>query len=808
MRKQFIYFILLSPAIAFAQDDIIVDNRVKDNQLTIIVDNRLKDSEFKQEQKQTKKLVDKPNKTNYSLANNAAFKKENKSNANDIVDEAIDASQNNSEQIYMVELNHQWNFVSLLLDDNDNLLIPVTYLPKELEKKLNRVEFIKKNDDEYFIINKKFIKNKDDNTYKLTISLPVEYFNDQKININQQNIEIGKPINALYGRYDTNISNSGMHNVNSLISTTYVNENNWIFKNSVLLKDTSTILTDIQLRKMYDDKSILYIGNVSGQSIIGTNSLNLMGVRYATPYFSNYQFRQDSLPLLPISGYAVNPSKVDLYINNQFTQQTDLSSGKYNLNVPMQTNGYGTARAYVYDILGKPTVIDVPFYNTIDLIKEGLYEYDVSFGAIRKNIFDKSFSYGVPVFQGLVKKGVTGNYTQDLFLQSSSLYTSAGVLAHWVPFPALGSLSFGLTRNSYNQNLYRVAYDRISRSWGIGADVQKSSNFCQGYDQHSCLQSQYQAYANMNVSKDIGNFGFTYVQKNSTLDNNSVLSLQWNNSLTKNLNIIANLSQIKTESNGKALSDKSFYIGLNYIIGNNIQSFTHVEKGNYQESLSFIENPFNPYVGNGSLTFNKNDISGNSTNFYYRNKLDIGEYQFNYYKNNQNTNKSLNFSGGFAYIPESNFFSLTRPARDGIVFVDVENADQELKVFHQSQIYGKTNKNGKLIITDVSSFNNEHIEVDMDSLSTVTLDTSQRSVKMPAAGTAKVKFHVKDIAYNIIIKNVNPGSIFTINGNDYVVDDNGEASVDVSGKAEFHKNGKICIININPDTKEYICEYK
>jgi outer membrane usher protein FimD/PapC len=814
MKKAFIYFNLLTPLIVFAQDDIIVDKSL--NKDDILVDK----SFYQEEAVVAKEYKGKKLSKDKVLAKNtpivAKYLKQIESfnatpstmvsNPSSNIVENIATLSNNidSEQIYMIDLNKQWNFVSSLVNRNDEILISKEYMPEDLLVSLEKSALIEVDGKYYLKVSKNLIISKDDNNYKLTINLPIELFKEQKIKINGNNVQVGNPVSAFYGRYDTNLSKEGLNNSSSLISTTYVNEKNWSVKNDVLIKDKSAILLNFQWRKFNEDKTVIYVGDVSSQSLVGTNSLNLFGVRYSTPYFNNYNFIQESLPIIPISGYAVNPTQLDLYINNQLIQKTDISTGKYNLHIPMQQSGFGIAQAYVYDVLGKPTVIDVPFYNTNNIIRPGKYEYDVSLGFIKKDLAIKSFSYGVPVVQGLVKAGITSNYTQDLFIQSSSLYTSAGVLSHWVPSPYFGSLKIGVTANSYNQQLLRAGYDRISNKWSIGGDVQKSGEFCPGYDKNICIKSQVQAYAN--TSKEIGSFGINYVNRETTKGKNTVLSLQWTKNLSHNLSMSANLNKISNEYGSNKIEDKSFYIGLNYALGNGLYSFTHLENNNYQQTFNF-NNGSNSELGNGSLTFNARD-GQNSTNLYYKNNAKIIDYQVNYLKNKDNSYGNVNLSGGFAYIPEGNVFALTRPSNNGIIYVDVENATSPVKVLHQNKVYGTTDKNGKLIISDAVPFNSEYIEVDLDSLSdNITLERTQTKVQMPAAGVTKIKFATKPMPFDITIKNVKEGTIFYIGNDSYVVGVNGETSVDKAATITLHENGKKCVLDIKPEQKEYICEY-
>ena len=63
-----------------------------------------------------------------------------------------------------------------------------------------------------------------------------------------------------------------------------------------------------------------------------------------------------------MSGEAVLPSTVDLYVDNELRMRREVPSGPFSIqDLPVMT-GQGDARLVVRDILGREQVITQPFY--------------------------------------------------------------------------------------------------------------------------------------------------------------------------------------------------------------------------------------------------------------------------------------------------------------------------------------------------------------------------------------------------------------------------------------------------------------
>lgn len=99
-------------------------------------------------------------------------------------------------------------------------------------------------------------------------------------------------------------------------------------------------------------------------------------------------------PLPQFSGQAALPSTVDLIINGQQSQKTDVQSGPFVINNMPFVTGRGEAVIVTTDAVGRQVSTSVPFYVSNDILKPGLIDYSFSTGVIREDFALKDFQYG------------------------------------------------------------------------------------------------------------------------------------------------------------------------------------------------------------------------------------------------------------------------------------------------------------------------------------------------------------------------------------------------------------------------------
>ncbi|KIP99638.1 hypothetical protein RU07_18680 [Agrobacterium tumefaciens] len=133
------------------------------------------------------------------------------------------------------------------------------------------------------------------------------------------------------------------------------------------------------------------IGDTITGGLNWTRPVRLAGVQIQR----NFGLRPDlvTMPLPELSGTAAVPSTVDIYVDNARRLSQEVPAGPFSISdVPVFT-GNATARLVVRDGLGRETITETPLYASSSLLAEGLFDYSVEMGYARRAFGIESFSY-------------------------------------------------------------------------------------------------------------------------------------------------------------------------------------------------------------------------------------------------------------------------------------------------------------------------------------------------------------------------------------------------------------------------------
>ena len=128
------------------------------------------------------------------------------------------------------------------------------------------------------------------------------------------------------------------------------------------------------------------------------------GVQYGT----NFSIRPDfvTLAMPSVTGKALLPSTVDIYVNNALRSRQKVSTGAFSIqNLPL-ISGAGDLQVVVKDMLGREQLITQSFFSSPQLLREGLVESSFEFGWIRQNYGSVSNDYGDPLASTTWRKGL------------------------------------------------------------------------------------------------------------------------------------------------------------------------------------------------------------------------------------------------------------------------------------------------------------------------------------------------------------------------------------------------------------------
>jgi outer membrane usher protein len=151
------------------------------------------------------------------------------------------------------------------------------------------------------------------------------------------------------------------------------------------------------------------------------------GVQYATNFAT-----QPNLVTIPpqfITGEAVVPSTVDVFVNNALVLRQQVPPGPFSFtNVPVVT-GSGDVRLVVRDELGRERIITRPFYASPVLLREGLSDFSYEYGYLREELGVRSNSYGGWVGGATYRHGWSNSFTSEFRAEAQDRLYNAGANA-------------------------------------------------------------------------------------------------------------------------------------------------------------------------------------------------------------------------------------------------------------------------------------------------------------------------------------------------------------------------------------------
>lgn len=146
-----------------------------------------------------------------------------------------------------------------------------------------------------------------------------------------------------------------------------------------------------------------------------------------------------SQPIPTLTGTSSAPSTVELYVNDVLRQTSNVPTGPFAIdNFPLLT-GAGQARLVVRDVLGRETVIVQPFFSHADLLNEGLTDWSLETGVIRRNLGTNNADYGQAFLAGTWRQGVSNGLTVEARAELGRDSRGMGLGATFaLPWQALG----------------------------------------------------------------------------------------------------------------------------------------------------------------------------------------------------------------------------------------------------------------------------------------------------------------------------------------------------------------------------------
>lgn len=512
-----------------------------------------------------------------------------------------------------------------------------------------------------------------------------------------------------------------------------------------------------------DEKRMLayQVGDVVTRSLSWSRSTRLGGFQLRR----NFDLRDNlvTMALPELSGSAAVPSSVDLYINNAKRATEDVPTGPFSLtNLPVIT-GANTARLVVRDAMGQESVKEVSFYASSDLLAKGLWDFSFEAGVPRNQYGTNSDQYSSDLFVSASSRyGLTNRLTSEAHLEAGGNFFNGGTgvkftLGDIGVFSLAGSAS--IYKGETGQQLYANA--QLQR-WGFNFSAMTQRNFGNYNDIASIADSKYLA-GNLNANLNTYTAGIaSSTSRQAKTTNQLSLSTNlrfdpttitasyteikyWNQPDAQYMSISANRNfgrRVYGYATGfinfKDSKAYSIFAGVSISLDKGYSASTNVTTDRQGSRVtSRVGKSLGGQIGDYGLALR--DIEGTNTqrgvDVQYRSPVALVGASIDQYKDNWRATASA--SGGLV-LADGTVMPTLRVS-DSFAVVNVGVPDVGVKVNNLK--YGKTWRNGRVIIPDLISYTPSNIALDMDSLPPdVIVDKTDETVRPAVKSGVVVHF--------------------------------------------------------------------
>jgi outer membrane usher protein FimD/PapC len=434
--------------------------------------------------------------------------------------------------------------------------------------------------------------------------------------------------------------------------------------------------------------------------------LSVSKVYRIDPYFIRY-------PLFDFSGMAPLPSDVELYVDGVRVRSERFAPGEFELRNFQSIGGAQTIEIIVRDALGREQRFDSSFYFTDQILRRGLHEYSYNLGLLRRdfgqesnNYSDLAFSafhrYGLTDTLNLGLRGEAGDGLANLGVESAMKTGSVGLLrlegagSHdEEDSGAAGFLSYEYYNRRFRGRLALQGFSTGYRSLGdSGTTIRRKLNLLAGLGY---------------VTPQLGSFGLDYARTESYRGPElETLTFSWSRRLWKRTYINATFRQIRENgTTHEAGVNLTWYFGRDHSVSGSVRR----ERG---ADIQVLEARRNTPVGEGTgwnLRGERTEREGNQN--YLLNSVvqhnarhAILRGDFSLGRSETLTTEDLRLSLAGSLVQVGDTLALTRPVTDSFALVSVGDAEG-VEVYVNGQSSGRTNRRGKVVIPDLSYYENQ-----------------------------------------------------------------------------------------------------
>ena len=504
----------------------------------------------------------------------------------------------------------------------------------------------------------------------------------------------------------------------------------------------------------------------------------------------NFGLRPDLIatPLFQASGSAAVPSTVDVFIGNFKAHSQKVEAGPFTINQIPSVSGVGNARIVITDATGREQETTKPFYIASNLLRKGLLDYSVEAGFARLNYGSLSNNYSNDfAASGTFRYGATDKFTLEGHVEGSSNLLNGGIGASFT-FADRALMSLAASASKTDSGTGYQFYGSLDTQL-LGMNIHASSrrSFGDYQDLASVTASQIidtgvvnPAFTGTGIAKAFDqisfgvplpklngglNLSFTHL-KNVIDEASNVATISYSQKIFGNASLSLSLY-----SSLDGFSDSGAYIGLSFPIGERIYASTGMET--LDGDVNFYNSLSKPAQSKpGSWGWHISDTEGNKSQrragLSYRGKNTFS--QVNVHQNAKRI-QADGFVDGALVVADSGVFFANRIS-DAFAVVDAGVPD--VPVYLANNLVGTTNKQGKLLVPGLLSYEENKIRIETENLPVNALVQATDKMVIPADGAGiNLDFGVQMDGQSAVVIFTHPNGEFLKVGDEGVVNGNG-----------------------------------
>ena len=547
------------------------------------------------------------------------------------------------------------------------------------------------------------------------------------------------------------------------------------------------------------------------------------GLQYGTNFALQPQFLP--FPLQAVSGIATVPSTADIFINNAKVGEQQLQPGPFTItNIPI-VSGAGNVQVVVKDAFGREQVIAQPFYSSQAMLRQGLSDYSIEAGSLRRNFGIESNDYSGWMGSALYRYGFTDSLTGEVRAETSDRLAAAGVHADY-QVDDLGIASVGLvgSHSTYGSGTKWLAgVQRQTSPWAFSLNGEWNTS---GFRQVGTLDEPLQLVRQATVATSVdigslGSIGFAYAaQQYRNARATDVGTATYSVPLGGRVFLSVTATRVVALTNQSSISvavtipidmDTFTTFGAQHTRGPTGDS--GFESVNLQRNLP-------PGDGYGYRIYGESDRRYQATGYY---NGPYGTYSVGAAQADHVTAVQANISGGFGLVGGQAFASRQLLGSFGVARVsDIEGVE----VLAQNQVVGTTNSSGFAVIPQLNPYDQNVVSINPLTVPmSATIDGTSRTVVPYIRSGVLIDFPVQVThggTLTIMLDDGKPapeGAVVTLAGNDtpFPVGYGGEAYVvglhEGANDLLMHWRGSSCALVVPastsrdpvPDLGSYVC---